>query len=173
MGTCASLLAEEHPGNMPLPSSPPPPPPSRYELRGATIDAPRDWAEESVLTLTSPGPHPPPKLSLVRVSVSVDTTLELFAARRVAELSKVLGGLQIAESRELLMGGHRAMQLRLFWEELEGRVNQRLVLTRAEGAVFVLSINWLEEQAAIAQSVFDSAVASFRFSPPAGASKSR
>lgn len=140
----------------------PPPPAARYELRGATLDAPRDWAEECVLTIVAPGPGLQPKIALVRVKVSADTTLELFAARKVADLSTLLAGLQIAESKDVVLGGQRAMQLRLFWEQPEGRVHQRLVVTRAQDAMFVLSMSCLEEQMARAQPVFDSVAASFR-----------
>lgn len=61
------------------------------------------------------------------------------------------------------------MQLRLFWEEPEGRTYQRLVITRAADTMFVLSMIWLEEQAALAQPVFESVVASFRLPPPSKA----
>ena len=145
---------------------------TRYEFRGATLDAPRDWTEDSMFSVSAPGPRPQPMITLVRTTVPVDMTLELFAARRVADLSKIVAQLQVVESKEVTFGGQRGMQLRLFWEELEGRVFQRLVVTRSQDAMFVLSLNCFEAQLSRAQPVFESAMASFKLPPlPLGASR--
>ena len=139
---------------------------SRYEFRGAMLTAPRDWTEESLLSISAPGAKPQPTVTLVRLTVPVDMTLELFAARRVADLSTMVASLRVEESRDTVFGGQRGIQLRLFWEELEGRVFQRLLITRWQDAMFVLSLNCFEAQVPRAQTIFEGVIASFKLPPP-------
>lgn len=135
---------------------------TRYEFRGASIDAPRDWVEESVLSIAAPGPRPQPTVTLVRSTVPEDTTIELFAGQRIAELSRIVAGLQVEESREIVFGGQRGMSLRFFWEELPGRVIQRLVFGRFDDAMYVLAMNCFADQVEKIQPTFESIATSFR-----------
>lgn len=142
---------------------------AQYEFRGTTLEVPPDWTEESVLALSAPGPKPQPVVSLVRSQVAPDLSLELFAAKRIGDLSKAVTGLKVEETRETTFGGQRGMLLRLSWQEPAGQLEQRLLFTRFGPTMYVLAMSCIAEQTAKVSATFDAVAASFRVaSPPPG-----
>lgn len=141
---------------------------TQYDFRGALLEAPPDWTEESVLALSAPGPKPQPVVSLVRTQVAPDQSLELFAAKRIADLSKAVTGLKIEETRETTFGGQRGMLLRMSWQEPAGQLEQRLLFTRFGTVMYLLAMSCISDQLAKTSAAFDSIAASFRVAPPPG-----
>lgn len=139
---------------------------ARYDFRGAVLEVPAEWTEESVIALTAPGPKPQPVVSLVRSQVGPDQTLELFAAKRIADLSRVVTGLKVEESCEATFGGQRGMLLRLSWQEPAGQLEQRLLFSRFGTAMYVLAMSCIVDQVAKSSATFDAIAASFRVPPP-------
>jgi hypothetical protein len=136
----------------------------RYEHRGASVEVPREWQEESVLFLSAPGERPQPNLSVVRVSCPQAETLETLTAKKMAELAQTLEGIEIEETRETSVGGHRAISVKVGWEELEGRMVQRHVLIRAADSVYHLTGTASAANAERLQAVFDRVVQTLRLS---------
>ncbi len=98
-------------------------------------------------------------------------TLELYASRKVAQLSSALGQVQVEETRETVLGGQRAVAIRLRFEQDGARFVQRMVLALVPGwdgagAVYLLTGFAIESQAAKLHAAFDSVMQSFRLSPP-------
>lgn len=136
--------------------------PAPFEHRGATFEAPRGWKEESVLFLTAPGPRPAPNVAVQRVSVSGDETLDTFAAKKIAELSALLAGFEIEDSRETTVAGVRAIALRVTWEDLEGPMIQRHVFLKVSDGVFLVSGTSMAVHEPKLQPFFDHVVGTFR-----------
>jgi hypothetical protein len=139
----------------------------RIELRGASLEAPKEWEEESVLFLHAPGPRPQPNLTLTRVSLKPGETLDTYAAKKVAELAGFLAGVHIQDQRETVAAGQRAIAIRARWEALEGPMVQRLVLVGQGDGAFVLTGTALSSRASLLDPAFDAAVASLRLTAPA------
>lgn len=141
----------------------PAPSANRVEHRGISLELPKEWIEESVLFVQAPGERPQPTLALVRATVAPDTSLELYAARKVAEASSMYPDLEVEDSHETVVDGQRAMLLRLAWNAPAGRHVQRMLVLRSADAMFVLTGTGLEEHIFKLQLAFDGVVGSLRF----------
>lgn len=134
---------------------------TRYEFRGATIDAPSAWGEDSALALI---PNMESSVTLRRVSIDKETSLDLFVSKRVAEMAPTVIDLQIEEMREVPFGGQRGMRLRMVWEDpVVGRVVQHLVCARFGDAAFVLAVSGGVEDVTKVRPAFEALAATFRF----------
>lgn len=107
----------------------------------------------------------------MRTAVAADVTLELFASRKVAEVSAAVGELQVEETRETGLGGQRGIGLRIRFEDDGARFVQRMVLTMVggedrTGIVYMLAGFAMESQAAKLHAAFDNVMQSFRLSLP-------
>lgn len=138
----------------------------RYEHRGLTVDAPVEWSEDSVLYLEAPGPRPRPSISVCRVTALPEETLETFMSRRVAELAALLK-VAVDETRETVVCGMRAILVVLGWEELDGRMTQRMIVFPGPpGAMYVISGIARASQQTVLGPVFERVLASVRFTVP-------
>lgn len=152
--------------NNPFGTAPPPaagkPAPrlARYEFRGATVDAPSEWGEDSALALV---PNLECAITLRRVSVEKDTTLDFYVSQRISDLSPTVEGLVVQEIRETALGGARAMRLKLAWTEPMGPFGQWLVIALFGETAFALAMTGAPDDLVSMQSAFDSVATSFRF----------
>ena len=142
----------------------------RHESHGASIELPREWEDDSVFSAHPPGPAPQPSISLVHATVAADTSLELHASRKVAEVSSVVNELRVDETRETTLGAQRAIALRVRFEADGVRFVQLMMLTLVTGGgrsiVYMLTGFAIEAQAMKLQVAFDTVAHSFRLSLP-------
>ena len=117
-----------------------------------------------MFTVQAPGTKPQPVLTLVRTSVAPDVTLETFVGQRVAELAKIVAGLEVEQMRETTASGLRAIALRQSWDEPEGRIIQRLLFVRVGDSMFLLTGTALDKQYDRLHPVFEHAAANLKVS---------
>lgn len=133
---------------------------ARYEFRGAVLEAPAEWGEDSVLALV---PNLEVSITLRRTSVEKDTTLDLFVSQQVAELAPTVDALEVEELRHASLGGQPGLRARLSWDEPEvGRIVQQLLCARFDDVIFVLSARGFPEAVKNVQGAFDTVASSFR-----------
>lgn len=118
----------------------------RYEYRGAVLEGPPGWEEESLLTLTVPSKGKATAVGLIRMSVPPDVPIEVFGARKIAQLSAGQIGLEVQEALETTVNGRRAVLYWMSWPEGEARIVQQVLFIRGDRDVFALTGTAVDSQ---------------------------
>lgn len=104
---------------------------SRYESRDVTFDVPRHWEDRTLVAFAAPakpGQATAPNMVMTRDSLGPEETIQSYADKQLAELSKRLEGFELDERKEQTYGGQPGVELRFTWQGSSGKLEQRLAM---------------------------------------------
>ncbi len=150
-------------------------PRKRFAIRGASFEAPRAWVQENILTLTLPGPRPRPTMTLTRRPLAEGETPTTLLSRAVTAYAPILAMMQVRQSGAVALPGVTGQQVRLVFEELEGRMVMRVLVAELPGVggVVTLTGRALAEGEATLDAAFDLVAASLAPAPLRAGSSDR
>ncbi len=104
---------------------------SRYESRDVVFDVPRHWEDRTLVAFAAPprpGQSTAPNVVMTRDTLGPEETIQSYADKQLAELSKRLEGFELDERKELSFGGQPGVELRFSWIGSAGKLEQRLAM---------------------------------------------
>ena len=104
---------------------------SRYENRDVTFDVPRHWEDRTLVAFAAPakpGQATSPNVVMTRDTLGAEETIQSYADKQLAELSKRLEAFELDERKETTFGGQPGVELRFTWQGSVGKLEQRLAM---------------------------------------------
>jgi hypothetical protein len=101
----------------------------RYDGKDLAFDLPRDWEDKTVVAFAAPTKTGvAPNVVVTRDALGDGETLAAYADRQLVELAKRLDGFDLHHKKDLVLGGHAAIELSFGWQGQSGPLEQRLVM---------------------------------------------
>lgn len=143
---------------------------SRYESRDVTFDVPRHWEDRTMVAFAAPprpGQTTAPNVVMTRDQLAPGETLESYADKQLAELSKRLERFALIGKKELSLGGQAGVELHFTWVGQNGELEQRLAIAVGRRrTLFCWSATSAKVDADQMNPLFDRILATVRFPRP-------
>jgi hypothetical protein len=143
---------------------------SRYESRDVSFDVPRHWDDRTLVAFAAPakpGQATAPNVVLTRDTLGPEETIQSYADKQLAELSKRLEGFGLDERKELTFGGQPGVELRFSWQGSAGKLEQRLAMAVGKRrTVFCFNATMAKADADQMNPLFDRIMSTIRFPRP-------
>lgn len=143
---------------------------SRYESRDVIFDVPRHWDDRTLVAFAAPakpGQATAPNMVMTRDTLGAEETIQSYADKQLAELSKRLEGFELDERKEMTLGGQPGVELRFSWVGSNGKLEQRLAMAQGRRrAVYCFNATMAKADADQMNPLFDRIMATIRFPRP-------
>jgi len=143
---------------------------SRYESRDVTFDVPRHWEDRTMVAFAAPprpGQTTAPNVVMTRDQLAPEDTLESYADKQLAELSKRLERFVLIEKKERTLGGQPGVELHFTWVGQNGELTQRLAMALGRRrTLFCWSATSAKVDADQMNPLFERILATVRFPRP-------
>jgi hypothetical protein len=143
---------------------------SRYESRDVTFDVPRHWDDRTLVAFAAPakpGQATAPNVVMTRDTLGPEETIQSYADKQLAELSKRLEGFELDERKELTFGGQPGVEFRFTWQGSAGKLEQRLAMAIGRRrTVFCFNATMAKADADQMNPLFDRILSTIRFPRP-------
>jgi len=143
---------------------------SRYENRDVTFDVPRHWEDRTLVAFAAPakpGQATSPNVVMTRDTLGAEETIQSYADKQLAELSKRLEAFELDERKETTFGGQPGVELRFTWQGSVGKLEQRLAMALGKRrTVFCFNATMAKADADQMNPLFDRIMSTIRFPRP-------
>ena len=143
---------------------------SRYENRDVTFDVPRHWEDRTLVAFAAPakpGQATSPNVVMTRDTLGAEETIQSYADKQLAELSKRLEAFELDERKEMTFGGQPGVELRFTWQGSVGKLEQRLAMALGKRrTVFCFNATMAKADADQMNPLFDRIMSTIRFPRP-------
>jgi hypothetical protein len=143
---------------------------SRYESRDVTFDVPRHWDDRTLVAFAAPakpGQATAPNVVMTRDTLGPEETIQSYADKQLAELSKRLEGFELEERKEQTFGGQPGVELHFTWQGSAGKLEQRLAMAVGKRrTVFCFNATMAKADAEQMNPLFDRIMSTIKFPRP-------